>query len=86
MSERSRVPLLSYEGDVELVPLQLLAGVGHHLVEGALQQVVPPHNQPGTHRRNEALLNTLHTVSPIAQIPLWKQLLVIKCFIPEEEG
>ena len=52
-------PLLSQEGDVELVPLQLLAGVGHHLVEGALQQVVPPHNQPGTHPG--ALNNVTHT-------------------------
>ena len=45
---QTRLPLLSQEGDVELVPLQLLAGVGHHLVEGALQQVVSSDDQSGT--------------------------------------
>ena len=39
-------PFLSDEGDVELVPLELLAGVGHDLVERPLQQIVPANHQP----------------------------------------
>lgn len=40
------LPLLSQESDVEFVPLQLFAGVRHHLVEGSLQQVFSPDQQP----------------------------------------
>lgn len=43
-------PLLSNKGDVELVPLELLPGVRHHLVEGSLQQVVSADNEPENER------------------------------------
>lgn len=39
-------PLLSDKGDIELVPLELLPGIGHHLIEGSLQQVIPTNNEP----------------------------------------
>ena len=42
-------PLLSNKGDVELVSLELLPGIGHHLIEGSLQQVVSTNDEP----RNE---------------------------------
>lgn len=43
-------PLLSNKGDVELVSLELLPGVCHHLVEGPLQQVVSADNEPENKR------------------------------------
>lgn len=43
------LPLLSNKGDVELVSLELLPGIGHHLIEGSLQQVVSTNDEP----RNE---------------------------------
>lgn len=42
-------PLLSNKGDVQLVSLELLPGIGHHLIEGSLQQVVSTNDEP----RNE---------------------------------
>lgn len=39
-------PLLSNKGDVELVSLELFPGIGHHLIEGSLQQVIPTNNEP----------------------------------------
>lgn len=44
-------PLLSNKGDVELVSLELLPGIGHHLIEGSLQQVVPANDEPGGEKR-----------------------------------
>lgn len=49
-------PLLSQESHVEFVPLQLFARVRHHLVEGALQQVFSPDEQPGGTSREQRTL------------------------------
>jgi hypothetical protein len=40
------IPLLPQEADVELVLLQLFAGERHDLVEGPLQEMIPPDQQP----------------------------------------
>ena len=45
-------PLLSNKGDVELVSLELLPGVGHNLIEGSLQQVVSPNDEPGKEKKS----------------------------------
>lgn len=46
-------PLLSNKGDVELVSLELLPRVCHHLIEGPLQQVVSTDDEPENERHSE---------------------------------
>lgn len=47
----SASPLLSNKGDVELVSLKFFPGIGHHLIEGSLQQVVPTNDEPGKEKK-----------------------------------
>lgn len=39
-------PLFSNKGDVEFVSLELFPGIGHHLIEGSFQQVIPANDEP----------------------------------------
>lgn len=66
-------PLLSQESHVEFVPLQLFARVRHHLVEGALQQMFSPDEQPGGIRGEQKNID----VTSYANGPCLRQRIIV---------
>ena len=66
------IPLLAQEADVELVLLQLFAGERHDLVEGPLQEMVPPYQQPREDQGPHVLRLAWISYKNFADAKIWK--------------